>query len=93
MCIIEVFKLHLSDLHCTHIIFGGSADNGYARMLGPYSGSDAVRERVTMVEGPPFAQELLQLVDKFRKTKFPKVFRDTKIPPRRVSFSTTPPAR
>ena len=44
-----------------------------------------------MLEGPPFAKELVQIVDKFQQCSFPRVFRDTKILPRRVSFSTTPP--
>lgn len=44
-----------------------------------------------MLEGPPFARELVPLVERFRQSSFPGVFRDTKIPPRRVSFSTTPP--
>ncbi|KAL9591470.1 MAG: hypothetical protein Q9179_007692 [Wetmoreana sp. 5 TL-2023] len=87
----QVFKLHIEDVHCKHIIFGGSADNGYARMLGPYAGNNRVCNRVTMLEGPPFAQELSQLVHKFRQSSFPEVFRDSKIPPRRVSFCTTPP--
>lgn len=87
----ETFKLHVGNLHCKHIIFGGSADNGYARMLGPFAGNDSARSRVTMLEGPPFAQELSQLTSKFQTSAFPNVFRDTKIPARRVSFSTTPP--
>lgn len=44
-----------------------------------------------MLEGPPFATELVPIVEKLKQCSFPKVFRDTKIPPRRVSFSTTPP--
>ena len=48
-------------------------------------------KRITLVEGPPFAGEMATLVEKFHSTSFPTVFRDTKIPTRRVSFSTTPP--
>lgn len=44
-----------------------------------------------MLEGPPFARELIPLVEHFQQCTFPRVFRNTKIPPRRVSFSTTPP--
>ena len=61
-------------------------------MLAPYAGNDNFSRRITLLEGPPFAQELSQLVQKFRTYSFPTVFRDTKIPPRRVSFSTTPPS-
>ena len=44
-----------------------------------------------MLEGPPFASELAQIVDEFQRCSFPTVFRSTKIPARRVSFSATPP--
>ena len=44
-----------------------------------------------MLEGPPFARELAQIVGNFQQCSFPGVFRNTKILPRRVSFSTTPP--
>ncbi|PGH11185.1 hypothetical protein AJ79_05027 [Helicocarpus griseus UAMH5409] len=86
----ETFKLHAGNVHCKHIIFAGSTDNGYARLLGPYSSTE-VGKRVTMLEGPPFERELAALKDKFRTTSFPTLFRDTKLPPtRRVSFSATP---
>lgn len=88
---IAIFKIHIEDVHCKHVILGGSADNGYARLLGPYSDDKAIRKRITMLEGPPFAQELSALVGKFNQCSFSEIFRDTKIPPRRVSFSATPP--
>ena len=87
----EIFKLHIGNLQCKHIIFGASADNGYARLLGPYSGNEAVTKRITLLEGPPFAGEMATLVGRYPTASFPIVFRDTKIPPRRVSFSSTPP--
>ncbi|KAL9627193.1 MAG: hypothetical protein Q9164_007679, partial [Protoblastenia rupestris] len=87
----EVFKLYVGNAQCKHILFGGSADNGYTRLLGPYSGNESVTKRITLVEGPPFAGEMATLDEKFHSTSFPTVFRDTKIPTRRVSFSTTPP--
>ncbi len=37
-------------------------------------------------------KELARLKDKFLVACFPDIFRDTKLPPRRVSFSKTPPA-
>ncbi|KAG5288781.1 CCCH zinc finger DNA binding protein [Histoplasma capsulatum G186AR] len=87
----ETFKLHAGNVHCKHIVFAGSTDNGYARLLGPYSSTTDFCKRVTMLEGPPFEKELAQLKDKYRTTSFPTVFRDTKLPPiRRVSFSATP---
>ena len=88
---IEVFRLHVGDIHCKHIIFGGSADNGYARMLGPYAGNETISQRITMLEGPSFAQELIKLIPKFKTTCFSTVFRDTKISPRVGSFSASSP--
>src|SRR5436190_9072003 len=88
MLVLEIFKLHVGDVHCKHILFGGSTDNGYARLLGPYSAIEQVCKRITMLEGPPFEKELAELRCKFRTTSFPSVFRTIKLPsPRRVSFS------
>lgn len=83
--------MQIGDVHCKHVIFGGSADNGYARMLAPYLGHESVTRQITMLEGPPFAPELARLVPHFTTTSFATVFRNTKLPSRRVSFSTTPP--
>ncbi|KAG8533559.1 uncharacterized protein KY384_001299 [Bacidia gigantensis] len=77
----ELFRLHMGDSHCKHLIFGGSADNGYARLLGPYS-DDTNRGRITMLEGSPFAPELARLAPKFKLARFAQVFRATKISPR-----------
>ncbi|KAK4690621.1 hypothetical protein P7C71_g6210, partial [Lecanoromycetidae sp. Uapishka_2] len=85
----EITKLHVGDLHCKHIIFGGSTDNGYARMLGPYAGIDSISKRITMLEGPPFAPELYKLKQKFKTTAFPTVFRDRKLPPGLSSLSNS----
>jgi len=87
-------KHYLADIHCKYIVFGGSGDNGYARLLGPYSHDEAVRKRITMLEGPPFAQELAALKGRFAVASFPGIFRDSKLPTRRVSFSQsiTPPS-
>ncbi|OJD11495.1 hypothetical protein AJ78_07749 [Emergomyces pasteurianus Ep9510] len=86
----ETFKLHAGNVHCKHIVFAGSTDNGYARLLGPYCSTEFCK-RVTMLEGPPFERELAELKDKYRTASFPAVFRDTKLSPiRRVSFSLTP---
>ena len=88
----DLFSFYIGQVHCKHIIFGGSTDNGYARMLQPLMGNERERERITLLEGPPWASELASLVPKFNTSRFPTVFRDTKFPARRVSFSTTPPA-
>ena len=87
----ENFELSVHNVHCRHIIFGGSADNGYARLLSSYTGDPSTSKMITMLEGPPFAHELIPIVEKLKQCSFSNVFRSTKIPPRRVSFSTTPP--
>lgn len=87
------FEHYIHDVHCQHIIFCGSADNGYARVLGPHRGSN----QISLVEEPPFPHELRDLASEFTTTSFPSVFRSKKLS-RRVSFgnktvtqATTPP--
>jgi hypothetical protein len=82
------------DIHCQRVIFCASADNGYARpdSLGRHRGSD----RISLVEGPPFANEMRQLAKGFATTTFDTVFMSKKLKPtRKVSFgdtsSITPP--
>jgi hypothetical protein len=81
----------MADVQCKAVVFGGSADDGYARLLAPYSGDESKSNRVVLIEGPPFAKELDKLKDKFLVARFPGLFRSTKLTTRRVSFSTTPP--
>jgi hypothetical protein len=78
---LALFEHYVLDIHCEHIVFCGSADNGYARVLGSHRGSD----RISLVEGPPFARELRDLASEFQTTSFPKVFRSKKMS-RNVSF-------
>jgi hypothetical protein len=87
-----VFKVHIDDIHCQRVIFGGSADNRYARLLGPYSTNEEQARRVTLLDGPPFAKELMDFGDKFATTSFDAVFRKQKIQARGVQYSITPPA-
>lgn len=84
----------MTDAHCQHILFGGSADNGYARVLEPYVEDETVRGKITLLEGPPFARELAVIKDKFRVASFANVFRHQKLfnNKRRISFHITPPA-
>lgn len=74
-----MFRVHVRDVHCKHVFLGGSSDNGYARVLEPYAGDEAVKNRITMLEGPPFAAELSALANKFRVTSFSEVFRSKKL--------------
>ena len=59
------------------VIFGGSADNGYARLLQPYIGDRSKNKRIILIEGPPFVKELAGLKDKFLVACFPDIFRHT----------------
>ncbi|KAL8293902.1 hypothetical protein RB597_007675 [Gaeumannomyces tritici] len=88
-----MFRLHVDDVHCRRVFFGGSADNGYARLLGQHVQDAAVCGRVTLLEGPPFAHELADIKDRFRVARMEGVFRQDKLPTvkRRVSFHVTPP--
>lgn len=77
-------------MHCKHIVFGGSSDNGYARLLVPYSGNEDVSSRITLLEGPPFAiPEMRNLTKKFATISFPNIFRNSKLisQPHRASFT------
>jgi hypothetical protein len=71
--------------HCQHIVFCGSADNGYTRILDSHRESS----RISLVEGPPFGYELLKsLVPYIKTTSFSTVFRSKKLPTS-VSFGST----
>ncbi|GAA86159.1 CCCH zinc finger DNA binding protein [Aspergillus luchuensis IFO 4308] len=77
------FEQDILDVHCRRIIFCGSTDNGYARILGSHQGSN----RISLIQGAPFAWEMEQLASEFQTTSFPEVFRSTKLPSRASSFS------
>lgn len=74
----EIFKLHLNNCHCRHILFGCSHDNGYARLLEDVADTP-VTDRITLLEGVPFERELNLLKSKYETTKFGGIFRTTKI--------------
>ncbi|GKZ66886.1 hypothetical protein AnigIFM50267_000974 [Aspergillus niger] len=79
----SMFEQDILDVHCRRIVFCGSTDNGYARILGSHQGSN----RISLVQGAPFAWEMEQLASEFQTTSFPEVFRSTKLPSRASSFS------
>ncbi|KAI9676764.1 MAG: hypothetical protein M1829_002859 [Trizodia sp. TS-e1964] len=92
----EVFKVHLYDCHCRQILFGCSHDNGYARLLEDFISDSAAADRISLLEGVPFERELDTLRAYFKTTKFPGLFRESKVktfmdPPlaRTISSSTT----
>lgn len=72
------------------MVFCASADNGYARILGPHRGSD----RISIVRGPRFGYELNQLAAHFTTVSFSDVFMSTKLNiTRSMSFSAVTPPR
>ncbi|WDK21143.1 hypothetical protein CGRA01v4_12432 [Colletotrichum graminicola] len=87
------FEFGVADVHCRHVLFGASADSGYARLLGSHLETDEVPKKVILIEGPPFAKELSGISDRFRVASFDKVFRRKKLIniKRKVPDHTTPP--
>jgi hypothetical protein len=77
-------------MHCQRILFGGSADNGYARLLGPFTEDDEIRSRITLLEGPPFARELAEIKDRYRTVSFDKVFRSQMLVGQRRPLASIP---
>lgn len=74
----ELFKLHLYNCHCRHILFGCSHDNGYARLLEDLIDQETLNQ-ITLLEGVPFERELASLTTKYQTTKFNSLFRTCKI--------------
>jgi hypothetical protein len=85
------FDRDLADVQCQAVLFGGSADDSHARLLGPHARDSSKNNRIILIEGPPFAKELAALKDRFLVTRFPEVFRNTKLQSRAVSLAITPP--
>ncbi|GFF34825.1 CCCH zinc finger DNA binding protein [Aspergillus lentulus] len=80
------FEQDINDVHCRRIIFCASADNSHARVLSAHRGSN----RISLVKGPPFAQEMEELAAGFKTDSFENVFMSSKLKTtRRVSFSAT----
>ncbi|KAF4441584.1 hypothetical protein F53441_11988 [Fusarium austroafricanum] len=65
-----MFRHYLDDVHCRQVFFGASADNGYARLLGPYAQDGKHKQRICLIEGPPFQRELAELKPKFEIVSF-----------------------
>ncbi|KXH29445.1 CCCH zinc finger DNA binding protein [Colletotrichum salicis] len=89
------FEFGVSDVHCRHVLFGASADNGYARLLGSQLDDEVIRKKIILLEGPPFAQELAEMKDQFRVASFNRVFRRHKLLnniKRKVSYNIAPPS-
>jgi hypothetical protein len=66
--------------HCVRIILGASHDNGYARLLRQLETDGVNPGKVVLLEGPPFAMELENLIGAtFPKTKFLGLFIEQKL--------------
>jgi hypothetical protein len=78
----------IDNAQCHQVIFGGSADNGYARLLSPYRGSS----KVSLIEGPQFEKELAQLATSFVVFHCLDIFnREKLVTVRPSSHNLTPP--
>lgn len=75
----ESLEMAVSDVHCHHIIFGGSADNGYARQLLPHSIDNAIRDRITLIDGPKAGRAFGELSERIRTERFDSVFRSERL--------------
>ena len=65
---------------CQNVLFGGSHDNGYARILSKLETDNIMPGKVRLVQGPPFATELAQLSSTyFPRIEFSDVFMATKL--------------
>ncbi|OCT53825.1 CCCH zinc finger DNA binding protein [Cladophialophora carrionii] len=73
------FELFYRNFHCQHVVFGGSADSSYAGFLSPFASPTAVNDRITLLEGPAFPNDLKKVAQGFRQTSFPDIFRTAKL--------------
>ncbi|KAK5957286.1 hypothetical protein OHC33_001658 [Knufia fluminis] len=71
----EILSLYVYNVHCKQIIFGASADNGYASFLSSFFIGTDVSSRIRLLKGPPFSFEFKSVLPKFRWTEFNNVFR------------------
>ncbi|PLB51129.1 hypothetical protein P170DRAFT_382370 [Aspergillus steynii IBT 23096] len=77
--IAETFQLYLYNCHCHQIFIGCAQDPAYGRILESALHDADLIGRVSLIEGLPFENNLELIKSTFRATKFPNLFRDTKI--------------
>ncbi|KAF4125928.1 CCCH zinc finger DNA binding protein [Geosmithia morbida] len=85
------FEFNMTDIHCRGVVFGGTADNGYARMLGPYVQDENNSRRIILVEGPGVASEIANVMHRFQTVLLDNIFRDRKLSSPASSRPDTPP--
>ncbi|KAJ6099177.1 hypothetical protein N7467_000712 [Penicillium canescens] len=77
----EAFKLYLYNCHCHQLFLGCASTEEYARFLEDVLVDGDFTGRVSLLEGLPFDKEFDTLKSTYRTTKFPDVFRSSKIAP------------
>ncbi|KAL4909279.1 hypothetical protein BDW74DRAFT_79612 [Aspergillus multicolor] len=75
----ETFKLHLYNCHCHQIFLGCSEESLYRQTLEETLTDMELSGRLSLIEGIPFGKNLEPLKSYYRITKFPNIFRDSKI--------------
>jgi hypothetical protein len=68
-----MFRFHLANKQCKHILFGGCHDNGYLTILEQYKHDNETSARITLLETIPAQSGFYTL--NLRMTRFPSVFR------------------
>ncbi|KKK25468.1 hypothetical protein ARAM_006009 [Aspergillus rambellii] len=77
----ESFHLYLYNCHCHQIFMGCSDEPAYTQILEDTLTDMKLLGRVSLIEGIPFGRTLDSLKTHYRSTKFPELFRDSKIMP------------
>ncbi|KAL4807658.1 hypothetical protein BDV18DRAFT_151607 [Aspergillus unguis] len=75
----ETFKLHLYNCHCHQIFLGCSDESPYPQTLEETLADMELSGRVSLIEGISFGKNLECLRTQYRSTRFPDIFRDSKI--------------
>ncbi|KAL3436186.1 hypothetical protein BDV09DRAFT_51445 [Aspergillus tetrazonus] len=75
----ETFTLHLYNCHCHQIFLGCSEESPYLQTLEETLADMELSGRLSLIEGIPFGKGLEPLKTHYRFTKFPEIFRDSKI--------------
>ncbi|KAK1139739.1 hypothetical protein N8T08_011203 [Aspergillus melleus] len=77
--IAETFQLNLYNCHCHQIFLGCSQDIAYGTILEDILHETDLIGRVSLIEGLSFDKKLDLVKSTYRVTRFPDLFRDTKI--------------
>ncbi len=77
----EMLRLQMYDCHCHQVIFGCSNNSNYVHSIAEVRNDHAVRDHVTLLEGVPYENELLDLQPQFKTVKFDDVFQSTRLGP------------